>query len=68
MRYLAKEQARLRARVGNLEVALHAMLAMLQDLQPPATQDSIGRMMRDHFDAMKDMGAVTHGWPVFERA
>ena len=68
VQHLLKEQATLRARVGNLEVALHAMWAMLRDLQPPSTQDAIGRMMQDHFEAMKDMGAVTHGGPAFERA
>lgn len=58
---------RLRARVANLEVALHGMWAMLQDLQPPATQDAIGSMMSEHFDAMRDMGAGVPGGPRFER-
>ncbi len=63
-----QELQRLRARVGNLEVALHAMWGMLRDLQPPGTQEAIDRMLQAHFEAMKDMDAVTHGGPAFERA
>ena len=62
------EQQRLLARVANLEVALHGMWAMLQDLQPPATQEAIGSMMSEHFEAMRDMGAGGPGGPRFERA
>lgn len=62
------EAQRLRARVANLEVALHGMWAMMQDLQPPATQECISSMMHEHFSAMRDMGVVIHGGPRFERA
>lgn len=63
-----QELQKLRARVANLEMALHGMWAMLQDLQPPATQQAIGDMMREHFQAMEHMGAVRMGLPTFERA
>jgi hypothetical protein len=63
-----QELQKLRARVANLEGALHGMWAMLAELQPPATQDAVGRMMREHFEAMEYMGAVRIGLPTFERA
>lgn len=66
VRHLLKEQARLQARVANLEVALHAMWAMLSHLQPPETQEGISSMMQQHFDATRDMGGLQHG--TFERA
>lgn len=68
VKHLLDEQAKLHARLSNLEVALHGMWAMLQDLQPPATQQAVGNMMREHFQAMEDMGTVRMGLPTFERA
>lgn len=45
------EIAILQARVFNLEMALHAMWAMIQDTHPPAVQESVQRVMHDHFEA-----------------
>ena len=55
-----QELQKLRARVANLEMALHGMWAMLQDLQPPATQQAIGDMMREHFQPVDIIAVVRH--------
>ena len=59
------ELHKLRARVANLELALHGLWAMLQDVQPPAVQDGVIRMMREHFQCMESMGGVARE---FQRA
>ncbi len=52
-----EEAGKLRARVANLELALHGMWSMLQHLQPPATQEAIGDMMAQHFDTLEPLGS-----------
>lgn len=40
----------LQARVLNLEVALQAMWALIQDQHPPSVKESVQRVMREHFE------------------
>ena len=43
-------------RIHNLELALHGMWSLLRDLQPPATQNDIDKMLAQHFDMSKAVG------------
>jgi hypothetical protein len=52
----AEEVQKLALRVSNLELALHAMWAMLRELQPPCTQDAVTEMLAEHFDCISDLG------------
>jgi hypothetical protein len=54
--HLLKEQAALRLRVANLELALHGMWALTQHLQPPETQQAVSAMLQEHFDCMSELG------------
>ena len=50
------EQEKIEARLANTEKALFALVTVLLDLQPPATQDSISILMGDYFDANTSLG------------
>ena len=50
------EIAALKDRIHNLELALHGMWALIRDLQPPATQNDIDKMLAQHFDMSKAAG------------
>jgi len=49
----------LEARIHNLEITLHGFWSILQDLQPPAYQESITRLFRDSFNASRELGAFS---------
>ena len=55
----------MRARVANLEIAIHGMWTLLQRVTPLEEREAIGDMMNDHFRIMIEQGAP--GKPVFER-
>jgi hypothetical protein len=59
-----EEQKLLRARVANLEIALHGMWTLLQRVTPLEEREAIGEMMNDHFRIMIEQGAS--GKPTFE--
>ena len=43
-------------RITNLEIALHGLWALIKDLQPPATQESVDDMLSDHFNVSREIG------------
>ncbi len=60
-----EEQKRLRARVSNLEIALHGLWSLLQRATPLEEREAVNEMMNEHFRLMVEQGAS--GKPIFER-
>ncbi len=50
----------LESRLQNTEVCLIGLSTFLIDLQPPAYQDAIGRMMEDYFNANAKLGSKSN--------
>ena len=48
-------------RITNLEVALHGLWALIKDLQPPATQESVDGLLSEHFNVSSDIGGLRRG-------
>lgn len=46
-------------RITNLEIALHYLWGLLKDLQPPATQEYVSKMMEDHFKKSVSLGGFS---------
>lgn len=61
----AEDQKLLRARVANLEIALHGMWSLLQRATPLEEREAINEMMNEHFRLMVEQGAS--GKAIFER-
>lgn len=60
-----EDQKLLRARVANLEIAIHGLWTLLQRATPIEEREAIDKMMNDHFIIMIEQGAS--GKTIFER-
>jgi hypothetical protein len=54
-----KVDAKVDARVHNLEVCIMALMTLIQDTLPPAYADGLGRIINSFFDNSKELGAFT---------
>ena len=47
---------KLEKRLQNTEKALFALVTVLEDLQPPSTQDNLRYLMNEYYDANTSLG------------
>ena len=50
------DQEKIKARLENTEKVLFALIAVLEELQPPSMQEVLNQIMSEYFDANTSLG------------